>query len=58
MIFASIVSRIPGGIQSWWNNPSQVFKVMMPFIAIGVVPRSCLCRRVSVASRSSTHEES
>lgn len=37
MIFASIVSRIPGGIQSWWNNPSQVFKVMMPFIAIGVV---------------------
>ncbi|HTW11610.1 MAG TPA: preprotein translocase subunit SecY [Solirubrobacteraceae bacterium] len=37
MIFASIVSRIPGGIQSWWNNPSQVFKVMMPFIAFGVV---------------------
>jgi preprotein translocase subunit SecY len=37
MIFASIVSRIPGGLQSWWNNPSQVFKVMMPFIAIGVV---------------------
>jgi preprotein translocase subunit SecY len=37
MIFASIVSRIPGGLQSWWDNPSQVFKVMMPFIAIGVV---------------------
>jgi preprotein translocase subunit SecY len=37
MIFASIVSRIPGGLQSWWNNPSQVFKVMMPFIAFGVV---------------------
>jgi preprotein translocase subunit SecY len=37
MIFASIVSRIPGGVQSWWNNPDQVFKVMMPFIAIGVV---------------------
>jgi preprotein translocase subunit SecY len=37
MIFASIVSRIPGGLQSWWNNPSQVFKVMMPFIVIGVV---------------------
>src|SRR3954462_8363791 len=21
MIFASIVARLPGGIQSWWNNP-------------------------------------
>jgi preprotein translocase subunit SecY len=37
LIFASIVSRIPGGIQSWWNNPNQVFKVTMPFIAIAVV---------------------
>src|SRR6201992_1272766 len=37
LIFASIVSRIPGGIQSWWNNPNQSFKVIMPFIAIGVV---------------------
>jgi preprotein translocase subunit SecY len=37
LIFASIVSRIPGGIQSWWNNPDQVFKVTMPFIAIAVV---------------------
>ena len=37
MFFASIVSRIPGGLTSWWNNPSQVFKVMMPFIALGVL---------------------
>ncbi len=37
MIFASIVARIPSGVQAWWNNPDQVFKVMMPFIAIGVV---------------------
>ncbi len=37
LIFASIVSRIPGGINSWWHNPDQVFKVIMPFIAIGVV---------------------
>jgi preprotein translocase subunit SecY len=37
LIFASIVSRIPGGISSWWNNPDQVFRVIMPFIAIGVV---------------------
>jgi preprotein translocase subunit SecY len=37
LIFASIVSRIPGGIQSWWNNPDQVFRVIMPFIAVGVV---------------------
>jgi preprotein translocase subunit SecY len=37
LIFASIVSRIPGGIQSWWNSPDQSFKVIMPFIAIAVV---------------------
>ncbi len=37
LIFASIVSRIPSGLQSWWNNPDQVFKVTMPFIAIAVV---------------------
>jgi preprotein translocase subunit SecY len=37
LIFASIVARIPSGVQSWWNNPDQVFRVVMPFIAIGVV---------------------
>jgi preprotein translocase subunit SecY len=37
LIFASIVARIPHGLQSWWTNPDQVFKVMMPFIALGVV---------------------
>jgi preprotein translocase subunit SecY len=37
LIFASIVSRIPGGINSWWTNPDQVFRVVMPFIALGVV---------------------
>ncbi|MGI9185585.1 MAG: preprotein translocase subunit SecY [Solirubrobacteraceae bacterium] len=37
LIFASIVSRIPSGVSSWWNSPDQVFKVIMPFIAIGVV---------------------
>jgi preprotein translocase subunit SecY len=37
LIFASIVSRIPGGINAWWNNPEASFKVIMPFIAIGVV---------------------
>ncbi|MFL5822312.1 MAG: preprotein translocase subunit SecY [Solirubrobacteraceae bacterium] len=37
LIFASIVARIPSGVQSWWNNPDQVFRVMMPFIALGVV---------------------
>ena len=37
LIFASIVSRIPSGISAWWNNPDQVFKVIMPFIALGVV---------------------
>src|SRR4051794_14639205 len=37
MIFASIVSRIPEGIDKWWNNPDQVFVVMMPFIALAVI---------------------
>jgi preprotein translocase subunit SecY len=37
LIFASIVARIPNGVQSWWNNPDQVFRVVMPFIAFGVV---------------------
>jgi preprotein translocase subunit SecY len=37
LIFASIVSRIPGGLQAYWNNPNQVFKVTMPFIVVAVV---------------------
>jgi len=37
MIFASIVSGLPGGIQKWWDSPDQVFVVMMPFIALAVV---------------------
>jgi preprotein translocase subunit SecY len=37
MIFASIVARLPGGLQAWWTNPDQVFKVMLPFIALAVV---------------------
>src|SRR6188508_1771612 len=37
MIFASIVSGIPNGIQAWWTNPDQIFKVMMPFLAITVI---------------------
>ncbi len=37
MIFASIASRIPNGVQAWWTNPDQVFKVMMPFVALAVI---------------------
>jgi preprotein translocase subunit SecY len=37
MIFASIVSRLPHGVQAWWTNPDQVFKVIMPFLAFGVI---------------------
>ncbi len=37
MIFASIVSRLPSGLQAWWTSTNQVFKVMMPFIVLGVV---------------------
>ena len=37
MIFASIVSGLPNGIQAWFTNSDQVFKVMMPFIALAVI---------------------
>jgi preprotein translocase subunit SecY len=37
MIFASIVARLPHGVQAWWTSSDQVFKVMMPFIAVGVI---------------------
>ncbi len=37
LIFASIVSRIPGGLNSWWTSNDQTFKVIMPFIVVGVV---------------------
>jgi hypothetical protein len=37
MIFASIVSACRSGVQAWWTNPDQVFKVIMPFLALGVI---------------------
>jgi preprotein translocase subunit SecY len=37
MIFASIAAGLPNGISAWWNNPDQVFKVMMPFLAIAII---------------------
>ncbi|MDQ2631612.1 MAG: preprotein translocase subunit SecY [Actinomycetota bacterium] len=37
MIFASIVSELVPGLAKWWNNPDQVFVVMMPFIALAVI---------------------
>ncbi len=37
MIFTSIVSGLPRGISAWWNNPDQVFVVIMPFLALAVV---------------------
>ncbi len=37
LIFASIVSGVLPGIQTWWTNPDQVFVVLLPFIILGVV---------------------
>jgi preprotein translocase subunit SecY len=37
MIFASIASGIPNGIQAWWTNPDQIFVVMMPFLALAII---------------------
>jgi preprotein translocase subunit SecY len=37
LIFASIISRIPSGLNSWWTSNDATFKVMMPFIVVAVV---------------------
>jgi len=37
MIFASIVAGLPGGISAWAQSSDPVFKVMMPFICLGVI---------------------
>ncbi|MBW8059129.1 MAG: preprotein translocase subunit SecY [Solirubrobacterales bacterium] len=37
LIFASIISGLPQGIQAWWTSPDQVFVVMMPFVALAVI---------------------
>src|SRR6202453_2674665 len=37
LIFASIVSRLPSGIEAWWTTQNQVFKVMMPFLVLAVL---------------------
>jgi preprotein translocase subunit SecY len=37
MIFASIVAGLPQGIEAWWTNDDQVFRVMMPFVALAVI---------------------
>src|SRR5437879_2577813 len=37
LIFASIVARLPSGVQSWWTSQDEVFKVMMPFLVLVVV---------------------
>src|SRR5205823_10957652 len=34
LIFASIVARLPSGVQTWWTTQDQVFKVMMPFLVL------------------------
>src|ERR687885_18842 len=37
MIFASITARLPHGVSAWWTNPDQIFKVMMPFLALAII---------------------
>src|ERR1039458_7630596 len=37
MIFANIVSRLPGAAQTWYNTNNQVFKVVLPFLVLAVV---------------------
>jgi preprotein translocase subunit SecY len=37
MIFASIVARLPHGVQAWASSSDAVFKVMFPFVALAVI---------------------
>src|SRR3984885_6418716 len=37
MIFANIVSRLPGAAQQWYQTNNQVFKVVLPFLVLAVV---------------------
>ena len=37
LIFASIIAGLPQGVQAWFTSSDQVFKVMMPFIALAVI---------------------
>ena len=37
MIFANIVSRLPGAAQTWYNSTNRVFKVVLPFLVLAVV---------------------
>src|SRR5476651_448622 len=37
MIFANIVSRLPGAAQTWYTSTNQVFKVVLPFLVLAVV---------------------
>lgn len=37
LIFASIVAGLPQGVSNWWNSSDQIFKLIMPFIALGVI---------------------
>jgi preprotein translocase subunit SecY len=52
MIFASIVSGLPNGIQAWWTNPDQVFVVMMPFVCLAVIAGIVFVQEGSGASRA------
>jgi preprotein translocase subunit SecY len=37
MIFASIAAGLPNGISKWWNNPDQVFVLLMPVLALAII---------------------
>jgi preprotein translocase subunit SecY len=37
LIFASIVSRAPQLVSTWWNTQDQAFKVMAPFLVLAVL---------------------
>jgi preprotein translocase subunit SecY len=37
LIFASIVSRLPSLVSTWWNTQDQAFKVIAPFLVLSVL---------------------
>ena len=54
LIFASILTSAPAGINAWWNG-SSFEKLSLPLVVFGVIVwRWCTSRRASARSRSST----
>ena len=54
IIFAGIVGLPAAACSAWWTNPDQVFEVIMPFLALGVIAAIVFFEEGQRRIRSST----